>query len=92
LPSARDAALGKDFFLFLKKDLPSARSAALGKDAFFAECHPGHSAKTTFLFFAECHPRTLGKAHFAECPPLDTRQSTFEFFFVFSIKLFVVCF
>jgi hypothetical protein len=67
------------FFLFLKKDLPSARSAALGKDAFFAECHPGHSAKTTFLFFAEC-------------PPLDTRQSTFEFFFVFSIKLFVVCF
>jgi hypothetical protein len=41
LPSARDAALDKDFFLFLKYALPSARSATLGKGAFFAECHPG---------------------------------------------------
>jgi hypothetical protein len=45
LPSARDAALGKDFFLFLKYALPSARSATLGKGAFFAECHPGALGK-----------------------------------------------
>jgi hypothetical protein len=44
LPSARDAALDKDF-LFLKYGLPSARSVALGKGAFFAECHPGALGK-----------------------------------------------
>jgi hypothetical protein len=36
LPSARDLALGKDFFN-LKKSLPSANDLALDKD-FFTEC------------------------------------------------------
>jgi hypothetical protein len=38
LPSARDLALGKDFFFKIKKyTLPSAFDLALGK-GFFAEC------------------------------------------------------
>jgi hypothetical protein len=76
LPSARDAALGKDFFIF---------------KICFAECQigdtrqrrllcQGHSAKINLHFFAECHPGALGKAYFAECQPADTRQSIFLFF------------
>jgi hypothetical protein len=34
LPSARDPALGKVYFLILKKSLPSAGSRALGKERF----------------------------------------------------------
>jgi hypothetical protein len=37
LPSARDLALGKDFFKIKKYTLPSAFDLALGK-GFFAEC------------------------------------------------------
>jgi hypothetical protein len=47
LPSVRDLALGKDFFLILKYALPSARSGALGKDD-FAECPWAALGKYTF--------------------------------------------
>jgi hypothetical protein len=60
LPSARDLALVKDFFLILKYALLSARSGALGKVA-FAECHFWTLGKG---YFAECHFWTLGKVHF----------------------------
>jgi hypothetical protein len=77
LPSARDLALGKDFFLFLKYALPSARLWTLGK-VVFAECHLGDTRQRLFYnslpsvtqvslgkdSFAECHLWTLGKAYF----------------------------
>jgi hypothetical protein len=50
LPSARDLALVKDFFLILKYALLSARSGALGKVA-FAECHFWTLGKVHFYFF-----------------------------------------
>jgi hypothetical protein len=77
LPSARDLALVKDFFLILKYALLSARSGALGKVA-FAECPLGDTRQRLFYnslssvaqgtlgkgYFAECHFWTLGKVHF----------------------------
>jgi hypothetical protein len=76
LPSARDLALGKDFFLILKYVLPSARSPALGKGG-FAECPLTGTRQRFFLcslpsvnqltlgkaIFTECHNLTLGKVH-----------------------------
>jgi hypothetical protein len=76
LPSARDLALGKDFFLILKYVLPSARSLALGKGG-FAECQLTGTRQRVFLcslpsvnrltlgkaIFTECHNLTLGKIH-----------------------------
>jgi hypothetical protein len=77
LLSARDLALGKDFFLILKYALPSARSGALGK-VVFADCHLGDTRQRLFYnsllsvaqgtlgkgYFAECHFSTLSKVHF----------------------------
>jgi hypothetical protein len=77
LPSARDLALGKDFFLILKYALPSARSGALGKDD-FVECPLGGTRQIYFYnslpsvnqlalgkgCFAKCHFLTLDKVHF----------------------------
>jgi hypothetical protein len=50
LPSARDLALVKDFFLILKYALLSARSGTLGK-GYFAECHFWTLGKVHFYFF-----------------------------------------
>jgi hypothetical protein len=81
LPSARDLALAKDFFLILKYALLSARSRALGKDG-FAECQLAGtrqisvlgslpSAKKMALDKEDSLPSvnrlTLGKAIFTEC-------------------------
>jgi hypothetical protein len=92
LPSARDLALGKDFFLILKYALPSAISLALGK-VVFAECPLGDTRQRFFYYsLPSATHLTLGKAYFAECQPADTRQSTFVFFFILPTKFFVVCF
>jgi hypothetical protein len=77
LPSARDLALGKDFFKILKYSLPSARLLTLGKVS-FVECPLGGTRQIYFYnslpsvnqlalgkdCFAECHFLTLGKVHF----------------------------
>jgi hypothetical protein len=77
LPSARDLALGKDFFKILKYALPSARSGALDKDD-CAECPLGDTRQIYFYnslpsvnqlalgkgCFAECHFWTVSKVHF----------------------------
>ena len=90
LPSARDLALGKDFFKSLKYSLSSARSPTLGKVS-FAECPLGGTRQIYFYnslpsvnqlalsksCFAECHFLTLGKVHF--------------YFFILPTKIFVVC-
>jgi hypothetical protein len=91
LPSARDAALGKDF-LFLKNGLPSARSAALGKDAFFAECHPGALSKGYFPLLCRVPPQDTRQSLL--CRVSTTRHSAkyICIFFVFSTKIFVACF
>jgi hypothetical protein len=47
LPSARDLALGKDFFKILKYSLPSARSLTLDKVS-FAECPLGGTRQIYF--------------------------------------------
>jgi hypothetical protein len=49
LPSARDLALGKDFFLILKYSLPSAPDPALDK-VLFAECPPGDTRQRLFHY------------------------------------------
>ena len=65
LPSARQRALGNEFFLKKNQTLPSASQRALGKEIKkkFKLCRVpaiGHSAKNFFLKknqnFAECHP------------------------------------
>jgi hypothetical protein len=93
LPSARDLALGKDFFLILKYVLPSARSRALGKDG-FAECQLTGtrqrsvlgslpSAKGMALGKEDSLPSvnrlTLGKAIFTECRHLTLGKVHFYF-------------
>jgi hypothetical protein len=84
LPSARDLALGKDFFKILKYTLLSALDAALGKGV-FAECHPGDTRQRF------CHYTlpsvtllTLGKALFAECHLLTLGKVYFHFFYFVS--------
>jgi hypothetical protein len=77
LPSARDLALGKDFFKILKYSLSSAHSAALGK--------------YTLQFFVECQPAGTRQRLLCRVSFLDTRQSTFLFFLIFPTKIFVVC-
>jgi hypothetical protein len=85
LPSARDLALGKDFFFNLK--------------IYFVECPvPGtrqrrlcrvptdkHTTKSVFRVFENPLPSaprlTLGKDYFTECHPLGTRQCIFLFFY-----------
>jgi hypothetical protein len=72
LPSARDLALGKDFFKILKYSLSSARSltlgkvswAALGKYTFTILCRVSTSWHSAKAAFAECHFLTLGKVYF----------------------------
>jgi hypothetical protein len=87
LPSARDLALGKDFFKILKYSLSSARSLTLDKVS-FAECPLGGTRQIYFYnslssvnqlaldkgCFAECHFLILGKVHF--------------YFFYFSNQIF----
>jgi hypothetical protein len=65
LPSARDLALGKDFFKILKYSLPSARSLTLGKVA-FAECPLGDTRQRFFYYSLPSVPwATLGQGYFA---------------------------
>jgi hypothetical protein len=80
------------FFLFLKYGLPSARSAALGKGAFFAECHPGALGKDYLPLLCRVPPRDTRQSLL--CRVSTTRHSAkyICIFFVFSTKLFVVCF
>jgi hypothetical protein len=81
LSSARDLALGKDFFLILKYALSSARSRALGKDG-FAECQLTGTRQRSILgsllsakgmalgkedSLSSVNRLTLGKAIFTEC-------------------------
>jgi hypothetical protein len=90
LPSARDLALGKDFFLILKYALPSALDAALGKGA-FAECQPGDTRQRFCPYvLPSVTLLTLGKAFFAECHLLTLGKVYFHFL-NFVSKLFVVC-
>jgi hypothetical protein len=80
LPSARDAALDKDFFYFLNMvcRVPDRRHSA--KAPSLPRATQGHSTKINLHCFAECHPGALDKAYFVECQPVDTRQSVFLFF------------
>jgi hypothetical protein len=87
LPSARDLALGKDFFLILKYALPSARSGPLGKVA-FAECPLGDTRQRLFYnSLPSVTQETLGKAAFAKCH-FWTLGKVYFYFFYFSNQNF----
>jgi hypothetical protein len=94
LPSARDLALGKDFFLFLKFALPSARDLALGKDFLKILKYSLPSASWMTLgkesFTILC--RVLYSWHSANHPlPSVICGHSANYFFIFPTKLFVVC-
>jgi hypothetical protein len=86
LPSARDLALGKDFF---------------NLKIYFAECPvfgtrqrhlcrvptDRYSAKNGFRVFAECPTADTRQRSLCRVPSLDTRQSIFLFFY-FSYQTF----
>jgi hypothetical protein len=90
LPSARDLALGKDFFKILKYSLSSARSLTLGKED-FAECPLGGTRQICFHnSLPSVNQLALGKPAFAECH-LWTLGKVYFYFFIFPTKFFVVC-
>jgi hypothetical protein len=79
LPSARDFALGKDFFNFKTLFAECPRSGT--RQSSLCRVFPGqHSAKIISLYFAECHPVDTRQRLLCQVSSLDTRQSTFLFF------------
>jgi hypothetical protein len=83
--------------IYYSTALPSARSRALGKELFknikihFAECRQTGTRQTlTYLFLPSAARLALGKVCFAECL-LWTLGKVCFLFFLFPIKLFLVC-
>jgi hypothetical protein len=92
LPSARDLALGKDFFKILKYSLPSARSRALGK-VVFAVCPRCDTTRQRFFNYSlpSANQLALGKACFAECHLWTLGKLHFHFFKKISQPKFLWC-
>jgi hypothetical protein len=91
LPSARDLALGKDFFKINKYTLPSAFDLALGK-GFFAECLSGGTRQRLDLGFLKNLCRVSHGRHSAKhsLPSVQawTLSKIFFLFFYFVYQTF----
>jgi hypothetical protein len=94
LPSARDLALGKDFFKIKKYTLPSAFDLALGK-GFFAECLSVGTRQRLDLGFLKKLCREPHNKHSAKLSLPSVQAGAlgkiYLNFFILFMKLFVVC-